>query len=197
MDESLSFYKVLGVNDKSTKDDIKKAYRALSLKFHPDRNPNNAEAVSKFQKINEAYETLGDDQKREEYNMMNKNPFFKMMSQNGGGNMDMPFQDMDEIFSALFGGSLGGGGGGISFGGPKIRIFRGGPKFELQKPSPIVKTVKISMEQVLAGGTIPVDIERWLVENDNKVFENETIYVTIPKGIDDNEIIMLKDKGKI
>ena len=217
MDESLSFYKVLGVSEKSTKEDIKKAYRTLSLKFHPDRNPNNVEAVSKFQKINEAYETLGDDQKREEYDMMNKNPFFKMMSHNNGSgtNMEMPFQDMDDIFSALFGGALGGGvfsggdfsggplgggplgGRGMLFGGPKIRIYRGGPKFELQKPNPIVKTVKINIEQVLVGGTIPVDIERWLIENDNKVFENETIYVPIPKGIDDNEIIMLKDKGNI
>jgi DnaJ family protein A protein 2 len=53
------------------------------------------------------------------------------------------------------------------------------------------------MEQVLTGGTIPVDIERWLIEGENKLFENETIYVTIPKGIDDNEIIMLREKGNI
>jgi DnaJ-class molecular chaperone len=203
---SESFYNILGVPETASKDEIKKAYRTLSLKLHPDRNPNNLEAVSKFQKINEAYETLGDDQKKEEYDMMNKNPFLRMAQQGGGQNMDSPFQDMDDIFSALFGnvlGSIPGMQQGMHFGGPggpKIHVFRGGhqaPHFQLQKPTPIIKTVTINMEQVLTGGTIPVDIERCLIEGENKLFENETIYVTIPKGIDDNEIIMLREKGNI
>ena len=194
---SESFYNILGINEKSSKEEIKKAYRTLSLKYHPDKNPNNQEAYNKFQKINEAYETLGDEQKREEYDMMKKNPFFKMANYNGDPNsMGSPFQDMDEIFSAIFGGSLG---GGMSFGGPNIRIFRGDPQqlFRMQKPQPIIKTLNINIEQVLIGGTVPIEIERWIIENDNKVFENETIYITIPKGIDDNEIILLKDKGNI
>ena len=202
---SESFYNILGVPETASKDEIKKAYRSLSLKLHPDRNPNNSEAVSKFQKINEAYETLGDEQKKEEYDMMNKNPFLRMASQGGGG---VPFQDMDELFSALFGNVLGsmpgvkqqgmnfGGPPGMHFGGPRIHVFRGGNP-QLQKPTPIIKTVTINMEQVLTGGTIPVDIERWLIEGENKVFENETVYVTIPKGVDDNEIIILRDKGNI
>jgi len=206
---SESFYNILGIPETASKDDIKKAYRSLSLKLHPDRNPNNLEAVSKFQKINEAYETLGDEEKKAEYDMINKNPFFRMATQGGGGqNMGMPFQDMDDIFSALFGGALGSmsfGGPGVSFGGPggpKIQIFRGGggggiPHTQMQKPTPIMKTVTINMEQVLMGGTIPVDIERWIIESGNKVFENETIYVTIPKGIDDNEIIVLREKGNV
>jgi DnaJ family protein A protein 2 len=53
------------------------------------------------------------------------------------------------------------------------------------------------MEQVMNGANIPVEIERWILENGNKVFERETIYVSIPKGIDDNEIIMLRDKGNV
>jgi DnaJ family protein B protein 4 len=203
---SESFYNILGVPETASKDEIKKAYRVLSLKLHPDRNPNNLDAVSKFQKINEAYETLGDEQKKEEYDMMNKNPFFKMAQQGGGQNMGMPFQDMDDIFSALFGnvlGSIPGMQQGMHFGGPggpKIHVFRAGGSHQfppLQKPTPIIKTITISMEQVLTGGTIPVDIERWLIEGENKLFENETIYVTIPKGIDDNEIIMLREKGNI
>lgn len=194
---SESFYNILGINENSSKEEIKKAYRTLSLKHHPDKNPNNQEAYNKFQKINEAYETLGDEQKREEYDMMKKNPFFKMANYNGNpNNMDSPFHDMDEIFSAIFGGSLG---GGMSFGRPNIRIFRGDPQqlFKMQKPQPIIKSLNINIEQVLIGGTVPVEIERWIIENENKVFENETIYITIPKGIDDNEIILLKDKGNI
>ena len=196
---SESFYNILGVPETASKDEIKKAYRSLSLKLHPDRNPNNLEAVGKFQKINEAYETLGDDQKKEEYDMMNKNPFLRMAQQGGGQNMGMPFQDMDEIFSALFGNVLGSMPGGMppgmNFGGPKIHVFRGGP--QMQKPTPIIKTVAITMEQVLLGATIPVDIERWILENGNKVFEKETVYVTVPKGVDDNEIIILREKGNI
>ena len=53
------------------------------------------------------------------------------------------------------------------------------------------------MEQVLSGSTVPVDIERWLMENGTKIFEKETLYVSIPKGVDDNEIIVLKGKGNI
>ena len=212
---SESFYNILGVPETASKDEIKKAYRSLSLKLHPDRNPNNSEAVSKFQKINEAYETLGDEQKREEYDMMNKNPFLRMASQGGGG-MDSPFQDMDDIFSALFGNVLGSmpgvkqgmppgmhfaSGPGMQFGGaggPKIHVFRVGPPMGfMQKPTPIIQTVAITMEQVLLGATIPVDIERWMIENGNKVFERETIYVTVPKGVDDNEIIVLREKGNI
>ena len=206
---SESFYNILGVPETASKDEIKKAYRSLSLKLHPDRNPNNLEAVGKFQKINEAYETLGDDQKKEEYDMMNKNPFLRMAQQGGGQNMDGPFQDMDDIFSALFGNVLGsmpgvkqgmhfGGPPGMHFGGPKIHLFRGGPQMGfIQKPTPIIKTVAITMEQVLLGATIPVDIERWILENGNKVFEKETVYVTVPKGVDDNEIIILREKGNI
>ena len=55
---SESFYKILGVDEKSSKEEIKKAYRGLSLKHHPDRNKNNAESNTLFQKINEAYDKL-------------------------------------------------------------------------------------------------------------------------------------------
>jgi DnaJ family protein A protein 2 len=60
-----------------------------------------------------------------------------------------------------------------------------------------MKTVDINMEQVLSGASVPVEIERWILENGIKVHENETIYVTVPQGIDDNEMIILKDKGNV
>jgi DnaJ-class molecular chaperone len=194
-----SFYKLLGVSETSSKEEIKKAYRSLSLKYHPDKNGGNKEAIGKFQKISEAYETLGDEQKREEYDMMNKNPFFR-----AGGVAGAP--DMEDLLSALFGGGL----FGPQVGGTKVHVFRGDPGsfpggfpggfpgfHQFQKPTPIIKTINISMEQVLNGCTVPVEIERWLVENEIKVFEKETVYVTIPKGVDDNEIILLAEKGNI
>jgi len=224
MSASESYYDILGVNEKSSKNDIKRAYRELSLKYHPDRNCGNTDFNSKFQQINEAYETLGDDQKREEYDQSKNNPFLKMSM--GGGGMGGGLDDLlNNLFSAgMMGGLNGGMGvnnpffseGGFSMhqmhqmhpgfaggmGGPNIRVFHTSsaghsPVPALQKPTPIVKTISIDMEQVLNGGNIPVDIERWIIENDLKVFENETLYVPIPQGIDDNEIIILKNKGNV
>jgi DnaJ family protein A protein 2 len=75
--------------------------------------------------------------------------------------------------------------------------MRGGPQIfhQIQKPASIVKNVTITMEQVFNGASIPVEIERFIMESGIKVFEKETVYVIIPKGIDDGEIITLKDKG--
>ena len=72
------FYSVLGVSENAGVDEIKKAYRQLSLKYHPDRNNGDIEKVKIFQKINEAYETLGDADKKQEYDMGKKNPFMRM-----------------------------------------------------------------------------------------------------------------------
>ena len=219
--ESESFYKILGVSEKASQEEIKKAYRTLSLRYHPDKNPGNPDTSSVFQKISEAYETIGDAEKRREYDMVGKNPFSQM-----GMGMGMPpgfmqpgmmfaqhggqFDNIDELFQNIFGGMAGGmgggGGGGHPFmggvGGPNIQIFRngvpvGGGGMHMQKPPPIVQHVTIQMEQVLHGANIPVEIERWIIENGNKIFEQETVYVPIPKGVDDNEIIILRDKGNV
>ena len=194
-------YSLLGLTSTATKDEIKKAYRSLSLKFHPDKTGGNLDAISKFQKISEAYETLGDEQRRADYDFMGKHQSMRM-----GGCQEMPFQDMEDILSAIFGGGFGGG-GSSPFGG-NIHVFRAGGVgpggipgmfFEnaLQKPAPIIKTITITMDVVLTGGKIPVEVERFIVEHGHKILETETIYVDIPKGIDDNEIIILRDKGNV
>jgi DnaJ-class molecular chaperone len=208
-----NFYNTLGVNEKATGDEIKKAYRTLQMKYHPDKNQSSQESIVMTQKINEAYETLGDPQKREEYDFTknNSNPFMRMNSTGGGGGMDIP---VDDIFKMFFGfpgmpgmPGMGGMGGMQGMGGqggftnmPGVRIFHGGPmgfQEAIQKPSPIIKTLIINMEQVLSGATIPLDIEKWVIDNGLKVHELETIYVTVPAGIDENEIIILRDKGNV
>ena len=220
---STNFYTILGVNEKASKEEIKKAYRSLSMKYHPDKNNGDITATTQFQKISEAYETLGDDEKREQYDMSRSNPFIRMNSHGSGmdgwgDGRDMP---IDEIFSALFGGmgsNMGHGmpcgmmpgmgpgmmpGMGPNFGfpGSKIHVFHGGSPMNfqqsLQKPTPIIKNITVSIDQILTGSTVPLDIERWIIENGNKIFEHETIYVNIPKGIDDNELIILREKGNI
>jgi DnaJ-class molecular chaperone len=203
-----NYYEVLGISEKASQEEIKQAYRKLSLKYHPDKNPGNDEACGKFHKISEAYEHLGSSDKRREYDAMKNSPFSGEMSMN-----------IDELFSNLFGGPGAGFPGGFfggemdgfmaGGGGPKIHIFHGMPgqgmqgqgmSFlrgggPMQKPPPIIKNVSINMEQVLIGANIPVDIERWIMESGNKISERETIYVSIPPGIDDNEIIVLSNKG--
>jgi len=216
MSQKEDLYKVLGINENASHDEIKKAYRGLSLKFHPDRNPA-PDATEKFKQINEAYEILGDEQKRKQYEMERKNPFMRMSNMghgmhgmhgmHGGPNMG----EMDDILKAFFGGipfmggmSEMGGMPGFPPGFPpggQFHVFHNGMPVNIgkqfQKPSPINKTVTIDIEQVYNGSTIPVDIERWINDNGTKIFEKETLYVTIPKGIDENEIILLKDKGNI
>lgn len=193
---SENFYEILGVLQTATKEEIKKAYRKLSLQWHPDRNPGNAEANSKFQLINEAYETLSDESKREEYDSRGRNPFVRMNSM--GGNNE--FHNMDEIFSTFFGG-LNRGFMNDMHGfhpGGNIHIFRNGMPVNMpQKPQPIIKNIIVTMEQVLTGANLPVEIERWVIVNGMKVTEKETFYVEIVKGIDENESFFFKDKGDV
>ena len=196
-----NLYDTLGVSESATGDEIKKAYRGLSMKWHPDKNKDSPDAVSQFQKISSAYETLSDESKRAQYNMSLRNPFAHMGGMGGGmGPFDMP---VDDIFNMLFGGGHPMGGHMGNMGGmfPGVQVFHGADAMNLQarlqKPPPIIKNVSINIYQIMGDSTIPVEIERWILENGTKMFEKETIYVEIPKGIDDNEIIILRDKGNI
>jgi DnaJ-class molecular chaperone len=208
---SENLYDTLGISETATGDEIKKAYRALSMKWHPDKNKDSPDAVSQFQKISSAYETLSDESKRAQYNMSRRNPFAQMGTMGGGmRGFEMP---VDDIFSMLFGGghpmsghpmgnmhmgNMGGHMGGMF---PGVQVFPGADAMNLharlQKPPPIIKNVSINIDQIMGDSTIPVEIERWILENGTKMFEKETIYVDIPKGIDDNEIIILRDKGNV
>jgi DnaJ family protein B protein 4 len=203
---SESHYEILGVTKGASGAEIKKAYRVLSLKYHPDRNPS-PDAEYKIRQINEAYEILSDTSKRRQYDT----------EQSGNGTFGgMPFShmqsfdetdDMNDIFKMFFGGGMGPGlgmGPGMGMGmGPGIRIFHsggphgmfpGGGMFQ-QKPAPLVKQVEITIEQAYYGCTLPLNLERWTMIGELKVQEEETVYITIPQGVDDNEIIVLKDKG--
>jgi molecular chaperone DnaJ len=102
MSEKIDYYKILGVTKQSTEEEIKKAYRKLALKYHPDKNPDNKEAESKFKEISEAYEVLGDSEKRKKYDSYGFD-FNKRM------NYDDIFSgfghgpSMDDLFGDLFG----------------------------------------------------------------------------------------------
>jgi curved DNA-binding protein len=119
--EFVDYYKILGVDKNASDDDIKKAYRKLARKYHPDLNPNDKEAHKKFQQINEANEVLSDPEKRKKYDQYGKDwkhagQFEQARQQGGGfGNFDGgqqfsesyttgDFGDFSEFFNSLFGG---------------------------------------------------------------------------------------------
>lgn len=107
-----TFYDVLGVDEKCSQDDIKKAYRKLSFINHPDKNGNSQESTEKFQKISEAFSILSDPDERVKYDITRNNPFAGMGGGfGGGGGGGVRINPMD-IFNMFMGGGGGGGGGG-------------------------------------------------------------------------------------
>lgn len=208
----MSYYKILEINNNADSDEIKRAFRRKSMLYHPDRPNGN---VEKFKAINSAYETLSDSGKRRHYDMeqqLQNNPF-KMFGGMGGMG-GMPFMnmqsnvepdDVNELFSALFGNAF-----QNSDMGPNMRLFTGGNDISIEelfsksplnnqniKPEPIIIPVSISLEQSYIGCSIPIKINRWLMISDTKINEEETVYVDVYEGIDNNEIILLKDRGNI
>ncbi|CAD7971505.1 unnamed protein product [Amoebophrya sp. A120] len=143
---SQDFYDILEVPKQASADEIKKAYRKLAIKWHPDKNPDNQEqATAKFKQVAEAYEVLSDEAKRKQYDQLGIDAWKRMSSGGGGGGPGGGFHgghdiDPNEIFRAFFGqnfdlGGMGGpGGGGMRFtmgGGPGgaggIHFSFGGP----------------------------------------------------------------------
>lgn len=201
-------YEVLGVSREATHDEIKRAYRGLSLKWHPDRN-QSSEAQSKFQEIGAAYEILSDERRRHEYN-----DELDGIRMGGMGGQDV---DLSDIINMMFG--QGGPMGGMQFGpgGPGIHVFHGQmpsgmpgmpgmhfghgqipghPLFrQMQKPPPIIKNLEISFEQAYHGCTLCINVEKWSVKNEMKIHEIEPVYVSIQPGIDNGEIIIMRDCG--
>jgi len=103
------YYKILGVSQSATTDEIKVAYRKLAMKYHPDRNPDNKAAEDKFKEATEAYEVLGDAQKRSQYDQFGHAGVNNGMGGGGHGhpgsmNMDDIFENFGDIFGSMFGG---------------------------------------------------------------------------------------------
>lgn len=230
------YYEVLGVAKEASSEDIKKAYRKLSLQFHPDRNNNSTESTEKFQEINSAYDVLGNEQERANYDRQRTSPFFGRATNgmaNGMANgmgmaMGMEINPADifnfinkNIFEQMTGGmgmGMANGMGmtngmgmanGMGMGGqvhvnlgPGMSMMNGlgemtmdGLRSKLMKPVPIIKTEEIPLSKAFTGCKLPLNINRWVVENGIKKEETETIYIQIPKGVDDNELIILRGKG--
>ncbi len=158
--EYKDYYKVLGVDRKATQDEIKKTYRKLAMKYHPDQNRGNKQAEEKFKDINEAYEVLSDPKKREKYDMLgssysqwqqqggnpgnfNWNEWVSRQPQGQGGQVDMgDFGDFiggfSDFFSAIFGGM-----GGMT----GMRT----PTRQQVRPQSVEQGVQITLEEAYSG----------------------------------------------
>ena len=203
-----NLYSFLEVPETASQEEIKKAYRKLSLKYHPDRT-NDRTAAEKFKEINRAYEMLSDPIKRKNYDTSLKFPFLAganldgMSGLSGFGNMGENI-DANNIFSMFFGGmptdsnvrvytssNIPGFGDAMN-----SHNFFGGRNTH-RKPSSIRADTEISLKEAYKGCNIPVKITRWILESNVKREETETLYVDIPKGVDSGEIIIIKEKGNV
>ncbi len=139
------YYEVLGVDKTATENEIKIAYRKLAIKYHPDRNPGNAEAEEKFKEAAEAYDVLHDPQKRQQYDQFGFNA--PGGGFNGGGGFGGGFS-MDDIFS-MFGDVFGGHSGG--FGG--FSGFGGGAQHAQYRGSDLRLKVRLTLQEIATGVT--------------------------------------------
>ena len=190
MNTKKDLYAVLGVPRNATQDQIKKAYRDLARKHHPDMNQGDKESEEKFKEIQHAYETLSDSEKKKSYDMFGTSGFGGQRTSGGSYRQySRGFPDIDEIFKDIFsqgGGAYGMGGAGGSFG--DIFDF-GNVRQQPRKPKNIQHTVTLDFETAVKGGE-----KELLVKSPESGIKKIT--VKIPAGVKTGSKVRLPGKGE-
>ncbi len=194
------YYSIIGVSEDASDGEIKKAYRKLALKYHPDKNPGDKKAEEEFKKISEAYYALGDPKRRKEYDNLRK-----MGAYTGNFSSNQGF-DASEFFSGLR------GGGGFSSSSPLGDIFgdifsragasgRGGqtvyyttsgggsPRGYAAAPEEIDTNIKATLP-------VPEKLAKKGGEAKFRLSSGKNITLTVPKGIKNGQKLRLRDQGQ-
>ena len=145
MADKRDYYEVLGVPKDADDAAIKKAYRQLAKKYHPDMNPGDKEAEIKFKEASEAYAVLSDAEKRRQYDQFGHAAFEGGAGGAGAGGFDFDFGDMGDIFGDLFGGMFGGGGSRRNSNGPR-------------RGADVRVNVRITFDESVRGTTKKIDV---------------------------------------
>lgn len=192
-----NYYKILGVNKNATAAEIKKAYRKLAMKYHPDHNKGNEDAEKRFKEISEAYAVLSDKEKRKQYDTFGESGFHQRYTREDIFK-DFNFADIFKEFGFGFGDSFFSGKTG-----QKARMFNfdfGGSPFGAyeaanhQRPvqvqgADVAYTLPIALEEVLSGATKTIVLQE-------EAGHQDRVSVKIPKGITAGKKLRLAGKGK-
>ncbi len=155
--EKRDYYEVLGISKSASEADIKKAYRKMAIKYHPDKNPGDKQAEEKFKEAAEAYEVLSDPNKKSRYDQFGHAGLGGNGGFGGGGmNMDDIFSQFGDIFGAGFGGSFGGsrGGGQRTVRGTNLRV-----------------KMKLTLEEIAEGVSKKIKVNK-LVNAEGVTYKN-------------------------
>lgn len=197
--EYKDYYKILGVSKSATETEIKKQYRKMAKKYHPDKNPDNPAAEKTFKDVNEAYEVLGDKEKRSKYDQFGQN--YKQYQQTGGGSNDDFWRQYggagggggrQTYYEGDFGDAFGGAGGGsfsdffqnlFGGGGGGFSQQRGGQRARVMKGQDYTASYEIDLKDAFTGLDSVVNV------NGNK------LRIKLKPGIKDGQKLRLKGKG--
>lgn len=199
------YYGILGVSRTASQDEIKRAYRKLAKKYHPDRNPNDAIAEQRFKEVQEAHNVLSDKQKREQYDQFGTvgagewttDPTGQKMYEWGGGTR-VSVDDLEGLYSMFSGGGGGGARGGSFFDqffsggaatGQRPRRGRAAPTAPPTRGAHQEHRVSIGFEQALNGSTVTLRLQQ-------SNGRSETLDVKIPPGVEEGQKIRVKGKGQ-
>ena len=183
--EYKDYYKILGVDKNASQDEVKKAYRKLAVKFHPDKNPGDKKAEEKFKEINEANDVLSDPAKRKKYDDLGENwqsqgqgfpnDFGQQSRRRQGGQQFYSSEEsqFSDFFESVFGSGAGGGFGGSSK--QRGRMQRQGEDHQAE--------TTITLEEAFNGTSRQVNLA------------NQTLNLKLKPGIADGQILRMKEKG--